>query len=127
MPGIVISGLPDQIISSITLKNIAIKFPGGADKTLAKISIDNIQDIPEKPNSYPEYNMFGQLPSWGAYIRHTKDVQFTNLSITVDKADFRTPIVLDDVHTASFKKLTVKEPQGKKKIFTHNSSNITQK
>lgn len=127
MPGIVISGLPDQIISNITLKNIAIKFPGGADKTLAKISIDNIQDIPEKPNSYPEYDMFGQLPSWGAYIRHTKDVQFTNLSITVDKADFRTPIVLDDVHTASFKKLTVKEPQGKKKIFTHNSSNITQK
>lgn len=124
MPGVVVLGLPDQIITNIILKNIAVKSPGGADKELAKISIDNLQDIPEKPNSYPEYDILGELPSWGVYIRHAKDVQFTGLSITADKADFRTPIVLDDVHNASFKKLTVKEPKTKKKIFAHNSSNI---
>ena len=127
MPGVVIAGMPDQIITNIMLKNIVIKFPGGADKTTVKVSIDNMKDIPEKPDSYPEYNMFGELPSWGVYIRHARDVQFTGLSITASKADFRTAIVLDDVHKASFKKLTVNEPESKKKIFANNSFDVTQK
>ena len=71
--------------------------------------------------------MFGELPSWGVYVRHARDVQFTGLSITAGKADFRTAVVLDDVHKASFKKLTVKEPESKKKIFAYNSLDITQK
>lgn len=127
MPGVVIGGMPDQIITGVTLKNIVIKFPGGADKTLAKVTIDNMKDIPEKPNSYPEYNMFGDLPAWGVYIRHAANVNFTNLLITADKADYRTAIVLDDMHGYSFKKLTVKEPESKKKIFTNNSSEIAPK
>ncbi len=127
LPGVVIAGMPDQIISNIRLKNIVVKFPGGADRSSAKISIDNMKDIPEKPDSYPEYSMFGELPAWGVYIRHARDVQFSGLSITAAKADFRTAIVLDDVHKASFKKLTVKEPESKKKVFTFNSSEISLK
>nr|WP_068888881.1 glycosyl hydrolase family 28 protein [Pedobacter panaciterrae] len=124
MPGVVIGGMPDQIITNVTLKNIVIKLPGGADKASAKISIDNLKDIPEKPASYPEYDMFGQLPSWGVFIRHASNVQLEGLSLTAAKPDFRTAVVLDDVHKTSFKKLTVKEPQRKKKIFTANSSEI---
>lgn len=124
MPGIVISGLPNQIISKITFKNIELNVPGGANKALAKISIKNIQEIPEKPNSYPEYDMFGELPSWGVYVRHAKDLQFTDLSITAEKSDFRTPVVLDNVENASFKKIIVRETDRKNKIFSHNSSNI---
>lgn len=124
MPGIVLGGMPDQMITNVKLKNITIKFPGGADQASAKISIDNLKDIPEKPDSYPEYDMFGQLPSWGVFIRHANGVQLEGLLISVDQADFRTAIVLDDVHHISFKKLTVKEPQDKKKIFTANSSEI---
>ncbi|MES2454499.1 MAG: glycosyl hydrolase family 28 protein [Bacteroidota bacterium] len=124
MPGIVIGGMPDQIISKVKLKNVVIKLPGGAEKAAAKISIDNLKDIPEKPDSYPEYNMFGELPSWGVFIRHAQNVQVEGLSITAAKADFRTAIVLDDVHQSGFKKLSVKEPQAKKKIFIANSSDI---
>lgn len=127
LPGIVIAGMPDQIIANISLKNIVLKFPGGADRSLAKISIDNFNTIPEKPDSYPEYSMFGELPAWGVYIRHARDIQFTDLTISATKTDFRTAIVLDDVHQASFKKLTVKEPESKKKIFTANSSDISPK
>ncbi|WP_316823912.1 glycoside hydrolase family 28 protein [Pedobacter miscanthi] len=124
MPGIVIGGMPDQIITNVKLKNIVIKSSGGADKASAKISIDNLKDIPEKADSYPEYNMFGDLPSWGVFIRHARNIQVEGLSIAIGKADFRTPIVLDDTHQLSFKKLIVKEPQSKKKIFTANSSEI---
>jgi polygalacturonase len=124
MPGIVISGLPNQIISNITFKNISIKSPGGAEKASAKIAIGNMQEIPEKPNSYPEYDMFGELPSWAVYVRHASNVHFTGLVIDAEKLDFRTPIVLDDVHSATFQKLTVKGTSSKNKIFAHNSSNI---
>lgn len=124
MPGVVIGGLPDQIITNVKLRNIVIKFSGGADKALAKITIGNLNDIPENPASYPEYDMFGQLPSWGVFIRHAQNVQFEGLSLTATKADFRTAVVLDDVHRSGFKKLTVKEPQPKKKFFTSNSSEI---
>ena len=94
--------MPDQMISNITLKNIAVKFPGGADSSLAKICIANLSAIPEKGDSYPEFSMFGELPARGVYIRHARDVQFTGLFITAAKADFRTPIVLDDVHKSGF-------------------------
>lgn len=124
MPGLVIGGMPDQLISTVTFKNIVIQLPGGADKALAKISIDNLIDIPEKSTSYPEYDMFGQLPAWGVFIRHAHHLQFEGLRITAAKADFRTAIVLDDVHKTSFKKLRVKEPQSKKSIFTANSSKL---
>ncbi|MEX8548450.1 MAG: glycoside hydrolase family 28 protein [Mucilaginibacter sp.] len=124
MPGVVIAGMPDQIITNVKLKNIVIKSPGGADKALAKVSIDNIKDIPEKPNSYPEYNMFGELPAWGVFIRHARDIQIEGLFITAAKADFRTAIVLDDVHHSAFKKLTVKEPESKKTSYINNSTDI---
>ncbi len=125
MPGVVIAGMPDQIISNIKLKNMVIKLPGGAEKALAKISIDNLKDIPEKANSYPEYSMFGELPAWGVFIRHARNVEFTGLSITAANADYRTAIVLDDVHQAAFKKLTVKEPEHKKTSYTNNATDIT--
>lgn len=124
LPGVVIAGMPDQIISNIRLKNIVVKLPGGADRSSAKISISNMKDIPEKPDSYPEYSMFGELPAWGMYVRHASGVQFTGITVSVAKTDFRTAIVLDDVHKASFKKLTVKEPESKKKVFIFNSSKI---
>jgi polygalacturonase len=127
MPGVVIAGMPDQIITDVTLKNIVLKFPGGADSSLSTITLNNIKDIPEKPNSYPEYNMFGELPAWGVYIRHAGNVQFTGLNITAAKADCRTAIVLDDVHKASFNKILVEEPGNKEKIFTYNSSEISSK
>jgi polygalacturonase len=127
LPALIITGLPDQIISNIRLKNIEIKLPGGADRSLAKISHGNLASVPEKANGYPEFTMFGELPAWGIYVRHVRDIQFSGISISAAKADFRTAVVLDDVHNWIFKKLLVEEPQGKKKIFTHNSSGITPK
>lgn len=63
----------------------------------------------------------------GVYIRHASGVQFTGITISAAKTDFRTAIVLDDVHKTSFQKLTVKEPESKKKVFAYNSSEITLK
>ena len=51
----------------------------------------------EYTGNYPEYNVFGILPAWGYYIRHAKNITFTNCSQTVSPADVRQAIVKFDV------------------------------
>ena len=39
--------------------------------------------------------MFGELPSWGFYIRHADGVTFKNVTINARDMDFRPAYVLD--------------------------------
>jgi hypothetical protein len=61
------------------------------------------------------------------YIRHSSGVQITALSLSSTKRDFRTAIVLDDVHQSVLKKISVKEPERKKNIYTNNSTAVVLK
>ncbi|HEX5023886.1 MAG TPA: glycosyl hydrolase family 28 protein, partial [Agriterribacter sp.] len=120
-----IVGLPDVPIVDITLTNIEIKYPGGGNSFFAKASLDTPESIPEKADAYPEFSMFGELPAWGLYIRHAKEIQISNLVLSCGKKDYRIAIAADDLHGASFKNVKVTEPE-KKKIFQANkSSGIT--
>src|SRR5204863_8185008 len=78
-PAIIISGLPAAIIKNVSFNNIDVKHPGGGNPMFAKILLDQLDSIPEKPTAYPEFSMFHELPAWGIYIRHARDIQFNNL------------------------------------------------
>jgi len=121
-----IVGMPDVAIENVSLKNIEIHYPGGGNPNYAKVGLDELEKVPEYPDKYPEFSMFKELPAWGFYIRHATGVNFENVTLTCKKEDYRTAIVLDDVHKAQFSKLKVDEP-GKKKesVYSHNSSDIT--
>jgi len=120
-----IVGMPDAMIENITLRNIEIHYPGGGNPHYAKIGLDELDKVPEMGASYPEFSMFKELPAWGFYIRHAKGITFENVRLVCDKKDYRTAVVLDDVHGATFRKLEVKEPGGKKEgIFSYRSTEI---
>lgn len=120
-----IVGMPDVAIENVILKNIEIRYPGGGNPNYAKIGLDELDKIPELPKAYPEFSMFKELPAWGFYIRHAKNIVFENVTLTCEKADYRTAVVLDDVHQATFKNLKVEEPEkDKQPIFSHQSTNI---
>ncbi|MBT6007042.1 MAG: glycoside hydrolase, partial [Prolixibacteraceae bacterium] len=123
-----IVGMSDAKICNVTLKNIEIFYPGGGNPKYAKVGLDELDKVPEIPANYPEFSMFKELPAWGFYIRHAKGITFENVKLTCEKEDYRTAIVLDNVHGASFKSLKVEEP-GKKKepVFSHNSSDVSLK
>lgn len=121
-PAIVIAGLPDLIISNVTFTNIDIQHPGGGNALFAKVDLKELDKVPEKPTSYPEFSKFVELPAWGAYIRHAKDIRFSNIKFSAAKKDYRTAIVLDDVHQSQFTSTTVSEPDKKKSMHQHNSS-----
>ena len=49
---------------------------------------------------YPESTMFGNLPSWGLYVRHAKNVGLRDVVFELKGGDARPTVVLDDVHGA---------------------------
>ena len=123
-PPIVIAGLPDAIISNVSFTNIEIKHPGGGNPQFAKVSLNELDNVPGISNSYPEFSKFLELPAWGIYIRHASGIQFNNLKLSCDKKDYRTAIVLDDVHHSRIISTTIKEVDKKKPIYQNNSSDI---
>lgn len=113
-PGIVIAGMPDVKIKHVLLEDVEVKFAGGGNPMFAKVGINELDKVPEKAKSYPDFSMFGELPAWGAYIRHTEDIEFKNVSLTCEKKDYRVAVVADDVKQAKLGGTKVKDPAPKK-------------
>jgi hypothetical protein len=120
-----IVGMPDVAIENVVLTNIKIHYPGGGNPRYAKVGLDELDKVPELPAKYPEFSMFKELPAWGFYIRHAKGIEFNHVKIYCAKEDYRTAVILDDVHGISFKGLKVEEPGKKKKaVFSYRSTDV---
>ncbi|MDP4224525.1 MAG: glycosyl hydrolase family 28 protein [Bacteroidota bacterium] len=120
-----IVGMPDAFIENVTLKNIEIHHPGGGNPAFAKVGLDELGKVPEMQASYPEFSMFRELPAWGFYIRHARGITFDNVVLTCERKDYRTAIVMDDVHDSSLKGLKVNEPGVKKvPVFLNATTGI---
>ncbi|MCM4167121.1 glycoside hydrolase [Arenibacter sp. H213] len=92
-----ISGLPGYDVEDITLENVSISYPGRGDKGYAYMPTWRLNTVPEKASSYPEFSMFGELPSWGFYVRHVSGLEMKNVRLSVREQDFRPAYVFDDV------------------------------
>lgn len=89
--GIMISGIPGHPVEDVVLGNIEISYPGGGTEEDAR------RTVPEDIARYPEQYFFGTLPSWGAYVRHARNIKFKNVQMTTRAPDVRPRIVQDDV------------------------------
>ena len=117
--GCSITGIPGYPVENVSLNNISIEFEGGGTKE----GID--RQVPEKEKSYPEFDMFDELPSFGFFIRHAENVRFSDVLIKSAKEDKRPAIYLSDVHLSAFKNITMNNPGVKDSYFiSENSSNI---
>ncbi|RXK57742.1 glycoside hydrolase family 28 [Lacibacter luteus] len=106
-----ISGLPGHDVESVTLENIEIVYEGGADKQRAYFPWQSLTKITEAETAYPEFSMFGELPAWGLYVRHAKNIQLKNVTLRYKEEDFRVPCIFDDVKELQIQQLTI--PQSK--------------
>lgn len=96
-----ITGFPDNHITDVVLENIEIIYPGRASKGMAYVPLWRLDAVPEKIKDYPEFSMFGELPSWGFYIRHINGISFKNVILKLEDSDFRPAMVFDDVQNIS--------------------------
>ena len=92
-----ICGIPGNCIEHITLQDIKITYPGRATKGMAYIPLWRKHDVPEQIQKYPEFTMFGELPAWGFYLRHIRNITLKNVQLSLADDDFRPAIVEEDV------------------------------
>jgi polygalacturonase len=105
--GCAISGLPQAKIENFTLSNIRLSFAGGGTKE------DADRAVPEKPDAYPEYSMFGRrLPAYGFYCRHVKGLKLLNVQLQLAKSDQRQGLVFEDIEDALIDNLSGPYPTG---------------
>lgn len=124
-----IVGLPGQYISDVKLQNINIVYPGNSNPNYAFRGISNadLDSIPEMPAAYPEFSQFKELPAWGFYLRHAKNIQFENVTLTAKGKEYRPAFVFDDVQGATLSKMHIIDPQKQKKqVHSYRSTNIVQ-
>ena len=103
--GLSITGLPGHSVENVSLSDIRLEFIGGG-------TTDDIKwDIEEKPDAYPECNMFGVLPAYGFYVRHARKIAFENISMAFEVPDSRPAIACDDVEGISIRGLNAELSQ----------------
>ena len=89
--GCSITGLPDYPVRHVSLSNISLHHKGGV-KTEQLIEIyDSIAN--EKEKAYPEATMWGNLPAKGFFVRHARNVQFSNIKVETEQPDARPDFV----------------------------------
>jgi polygalacturonase len=87
----IIAGAPGNLIEDIKVSDVYLHQLGGAAADLAQ------RIPPEAEKAYPEASMFGPLPACGFYLRHARNVEFSNVEIAAEKADARAAIWAEDV------------------------------
>jgi len=112
----IISGIPGHDIEDVTLSNIRIVYQGGGTQAQAALT------PPEKETNYPEPSMFGDIPSYGLYIRHVKGIAVNNVEVGYELEDMRPAFVLQDVSAADFSHVKTKTAKG---AFTFQLRNVS--
>ncbi len=119
-----IVGLPGYPVQDIALENIEITYGGRASKDIAHIPLNKITSIPENPESYPDFSMWGELPAWGLYMRHAEGITIKNFTVSFKEFDFRPAFVFDDVKNVELNKISIPTAGEMPMILLNNTSGV---
>ena len=106
----------------LALTNIVIRHPGGANPLLARISLNELDSVPENRRATRNFLMFKELPSWGAYIRHARGIQFSKCQLNLWKKIYRIALVLDDVQDAKFNSIIAERASEQSSFYQYRST-----
>jgi len=104
-----IAGLPGHPIQEVTLENIDLTYPGRASKAMAYIGLYRLDAVNEAATAYPEFSMYGELPSWALYARHIQGLTLRNIRVSLRDSDFRPAFIFDDVQELTLDGITLPE------------------
>lgn len=106
--GGIIAGIPDHPIEDIKIHDVYLEHRGsGTEKQAALMPAESAED-----NPYPDPDMFGDIPASGFFLRHIKNIEFTNVEIAFSQPDARPVFWIDQVDGADF--FNIKVPRGTK-------------
>jgi hypothetical protein len=116
--GCSITGLPGFPVKNISLNHIRLSFQGGGTKEFVN------REIPELPEKYPEFRMFGMLPAYGFYCRHAENVTFNDIESDYTETDERPAFVCDDICGLELCRIKAKSAGNEPLIKCMNVSNL---
>jgi hypothetical protein len=91
-----VTGLPGHYVENVTMENISISYPGKANPGYAHIPLWRLGSVPENEGAYPEFHMFGELPSWAFFVRHVDGLTLKDVRLYIRDYDFRPAYVFVD-------------------------------
>jgi polygalacturonase len=86
-----ISGIPGHCIEDVKINEVYMEHVGGGTPDMASIM------PPEEIKHYPEPTMFGKLPGSSFFVRHAKNLEFTNVELAWSQPDARPAFWMQDV------------------------------
>ncbi len=112
-----IVGIPNYNIENVRIENIEITYPGRASKGMAYVPLSRLDQVPEKITDYPEFSMFGELPSWGFYVRHVNGISFKNINLKLEADDYRPAFIFDSVENIVLENIKVPDANHKQIVL----------
>lgn len=100
--GSCITGVNQTMVENITLRNVDLTFAGGGGAETGR------KKPGENADQYPEFNMFGNMPAYGLFIRHAKNVTLEDVKLGYASDDHRPAVVADDVTQLTIRGLQAK-------------------
>ncbi|HME55755.1 MAG TPA: glycosyl hydrolase family 28 protein [Candidatus Lokiarchaeia archaeon] len=97
----VISGIPGHRIKNVSIHDVSMEIDAAAIPYL-NTTVDPA-DVPEAESKYPGAGMFGPLPAWALYCRHTENIQVRDVQarVNVSLAELKPAVTCDDVERSS--------------------------
>ncbi len=92
--GCSITGLPGYPVENIKLSNITFHQKGGVSDAELETIRERVKN--ERAKDYPEATMWGRLPAKGFFVRHARNVQFSNVQILTEQPDARPEFLRED-------------------------------
>jgi hypothetical protein len=91
-----ISGLSDYPIEDVKINEPSMDHRGGGTRQMADREVTELED------GYPEPRNFGDIPASGFYVRHVRNIEFTNGGIVALQPDAWPVLVLEHVEDTEF-------------------------
>jgi polygalacturonase len=96
--GGIISGIPGHPIEDIKIHDVYMEHRGGETKRMAALEPpESLRDDP-----WPDPDMFGDIPASGFFLRHIKNIEFTNVEIASTRSDSRPVFWMNHVEEVEF-------------------------
>lgn len=97
-----IIGLRGRPIENVTISRVHFNYKGGGTR------VDANRMVPELPEFYPEFDIYGKFPSYGLYCRHVNGLALHDVTVSFSDADLRPAIICEDVQHLIINRLNAK-------------------
>lgn len=114
----IISGIPGYDIDQVHLSNIHLFFRGGGTRRLAT------SRPTENERKYPEPGMFGEMPAYGFFIRHARNVSLDHVVLDTLSPDARPPIFMSDCEHVELDHVTASREAGVPTLRVHRVEDL---